>query len=232
LGALVTGKLLHITEYATTLRLVWRRRAFVSLVLLSGVISGAFVAIVLQTRYGQHGYFGLSNFLFWTLAIGVFGPLLRAKVIEMLNVTDQMSPLIRLPFLLFEQHLLDEIRIDEYFLLKILAGEHMPEKNTGEPANNWTDLEAVRAMIRDNVPTRLSEGKRLKFLADLDTCKTIEDAMALYTRLIGPHWFHHVFSQPQPEVERTDIALPISSRRMRSAHGARLPGGPSNPTPP
>lgn len=199
LAALVAGTLLVATKYSRTwLPLCHHSRAFWAYVAGYGALGYAVTAIVFRTPAGTvPSILNIPTYIFWPVAIAFIGTLAKASVVGAMPGADQFHMTVRSALLLFEPGLLQQIEIDEFFALKIIARKYSRSSNTPSD-HNWTDLQTVKEAIRQNIPDRLKEEKRLLFLGELEKCLTVEEAMIHYIRLVSPRWFKFVFDDGPP----------------------------------
>jgi hypothetical protein len=85
---------------------------------------------------------------------------------------------------IFEPSLLRQIDIDEFDAIRSFI----------EPSViSHPDLAQVKSIIKDNIPSRLSEGEKSAFIADVEKSMSVPSAMELFVRSFGKRSFKRVF---------------------------------------
>ncbi len=158
----------------------------------------------------------------WPFFIGFFLTIAKMKFADAVPAGDQIEPWLRVPVLLVEPEVLHQVGVDEAFALNQLIQKHAPL---------WTDLELVRARIEEKIPTTIATHKRLEFEDKLKKCKSAEDALAEFIRLVTVRWFLVVFSAPPPEqvaaMQRPDMSLQLAPRKSPRSVSIPSPRGDS-----
>ena len=218
LTALVAGTLLLTSKYSRTwLPLCLNSYAFWGYLFCYAALGATAIRIVFATAVGRMPYIvGVPNYIFWPLAVAFIGTLAKMSIVGAMPGADQFHMTARAILLLFEPELLAHISDDEYFALR---------KIVRAPAQRYGDLSAVRQAITAHVPDRIEQSKKLVFLNDLEKRTTVEEAMILYVRLVGPRWFRFTFANAPTQVqtallERDELPpIPVSSRKSpKSVH--------------
>jgi hypothetical protein len=149
------------------------------------------------------GGFFLSNWLISTSALkieglGLTSPYVRAavlgfssKAIMQLNIFTVTSGFTAFPIgfqtvvQLFEPYLLRLIVLDEFNAVRQFVKPF---------ADRHTDLNTVKTMIKQNIPSSLSSQERAAFENDIDKDTQVHEAMERFLRFLGKRTFERVFS--------------------------------------
>jgi hypothetical protein len=86
---------------------------------------------------------------------------------------------------LFEPYLLRLIVLDEFNAVRQFVKPF---------ADRHTDLNTVKTMIKQNIPSSLSSQERAAFENDIDKDTQVHEAMERFLRFLGKRTFERVFS--------------------------------------
>lgn len=130
---------------------------------------------------------GISNRWVQAIALGLSAKaLLHIRLFSVSTGSEQPFPVgVETIVQVFEPWLLRTIDIDEFDGVRTFLNSY---------AQRYTDLDQVRRMIMDNVPTSLPAQERTAFIADVEKATNVRVAMELCLRLLGKSSFSRIFS--------------------------------------
>jgi len=85
---------------------------------------------------------------------------------------------------LFEPYLLRSIGLVEFNAVRVFVAPKVAK---------FTDLGGVKALIKQNIPSSISQQERAAFENDIDKDQTVRDAMERFLRFMGRETFERVF---------------------------------------
>jgi hypothetical protein len=196
--ATVTGSVFTIFDivsarFGTTMTLVLRRsKAIYLLGFIHGIIAGL-VSLLHPHVIDIHFANGTSfrSPWIWAIVTGAFTRSLFQSSFFTVS-TGRSSTAIGLKSIvqLFEPSLMREVILDEFFAVRSFVQKY---------AASHPDLDALRALITENLPPDLPEPERQAFLSELALAKTVIEAMEKFLRFVGVSAFRATLSmQPVP----------------------------------
>jgi hypothetical protein len=176
------------SKYPRTFDHLWRCWQLYLYALVYGVISFAGMLGLSQLVKGGaiklEGLF-LSSVWFQAIAIGLSTKALLHIRLFTISVGTTTFPLGTESVLhTFEPLVLEKIDLFEFNAIRSFIGKR---------AGDYSDLKAVKETIKFNTPQSLAGLDKKSFEVDVDTKKTVIEAMELYLRRFGRESFNRVF---------------------------------------
>lgn len=188
IGALVAHIELITSKFPRTFFLLKKSFALYAYTLIYGFLS--FIVMLVLESLTSAGIIslegiGISNQWIQALVVGFSTKALLHIRLFKVTFGNQSFPVgVETFVFLFEPWLLRTIDLDEFNAVRDFIAL---------AKNRYSDINAVKTKIEDNIPPTLSNLEKTAFLTDLNEKESVSEAMELYLQSFGKRSFERVF---------------------------------------